>query len=145
MEERWAKAAARLGLAKSRIRKRLSLDKEWHGVHYLLSGIVEADETLSSQAVMGGDELGEGEGFSGYGPARLIDTNKVKAISVELNHPDLERHVSQRFDVQAMNRLGIYPGFRGTELAGLLESLRRLRGFYEEAARSGRAIVTCIV
>lgn len=72
MEARSARAAAMMDMAKKRSRnKRLSLDKEWHGAHYLLCGKAEDDGSPLGQAVMGGLELGEGEGFSGYGPARL--------------------------------------------------------------------------
>src|SRR5262245_15364829 len=37
----------------------LSLDKAWHGVHYALSGTVEPGDSLASQAVLGGTEIGE--------------------------------------------------------------------------------------
>src|ERR1051326_9098314 len=51
----------------------LSLDKAWHGVHYLLTGATEPGSDLRSQAVLGGIELGtDPEGFSGYGPARYF-------------------------------------------------------------------------
>ena len=46
---------------------RLSLEKEWHGVHYLLCGKPEPDDSLLSKAVLGGKVLGDDdEGFSGY-------------------------------------------------------------------------------
>src|SRR6266567_6860392 len=69
MEERRARSA---GAAPPGARAVLSLDKAWHGVHYLLCGEVEPGAALLSQAVLGGVELGEGEGFSGYGPPRYF-------------------------------------------------------------------------
>ena len=40
-------------------RRSLSLDKAWHGVHFLLAGTVEPDGALLGQAVLGGTEVGE--------------------------------------------------------------------------------------
>lgn len=145
MEARGARAAAAVGMAQTRSRQRLSLDKQWHGVHYLLCGQVEKDGSVLSHAVMGGDELGEGEGFSGYGPARLLAAEKVKEISSALNRAELQAEASARFDVSTMNKLGIYPGFWPSDLTGLMEAFGQLREFYAEAAGSGRAIITCIV
>src|ERR1700724_3006719 len=44
----------------------ISIDKSWHGVHYLLCGAAEPTTTLISKAIMGGTEVGDD--FSGYGP-----------------------------------------------------------------------------
>lgn len=146
MEARQARAQAMMDTAKNRSQyKRLSLDKEWHGAHYLLCGKVEDDSSTLGQAVMGGLELGEGEGFSGYGPARLLTPDKVEAISEALNAPALETEAAGRFDASRMNKLGIYPGFRASDLDGLLEAICRLSAFYADAASSRQAIVTCIV
>src|SRR5579883_1621338 len=38
-------------------RPALSLDKAWHGVHYLLSGAMEPGASLESQAVLGGTDI----------------------------------------------------------------------------------------
>jgi hypothetical protein len=144
MEERSARASAMMATAQNRGGKRLDLDKEWHGIHYLLCGKAEPDGTALGEAVLGGEDLGDDdEGFSGYGPARLLSTDKVKEISSALQAPQVD--ASSRFDAAAMNKLKLYPGFRASDPEGLLEGLRRLRGFYAEAAAAGRAIVTCIV
>src|SRR5215831_9810291 len=37
----------------------LSLEKEWHGLHFILCGEPRPGESLLSQAVMGGEEIGE--------------------------------------------------------------------------------------
>jgi len=52
---------------------------------------------------------------------------------------------ASRIAIVLSNKLGLYPGFRSSDLDGLLDALRRLRAFYAEAAANGRAIVTCIV
>ena len=44
-----------------------SLEKAWHGVHWVLTGTVEPDGSLLGGAVLGGTEIGDD--FSGYGHA----------------------------------------------------------------------------
>ena len=121
----------------------LSLDKAWHGVHYLLCGAVEPDETLLSQAVLGGTELGED--FSGYGAARFFEPPQVIALADALADPAVEPAAEARFDKERMVELRIYPfGWEDDDLDWLLSSLRDLQRFYREAAARGCAIATCL-
>jgi hypothetical protein len=122
--------------------KALSIDKAWHGVHYLLCGEGEPGATLLSQAILGGTDLGEDQG---YGPARYFPVEQVAKIACELSRTGLEAEMRGRLDPGQMSRLGIYPG--GWDHLGgdwLFEEFRRLRDFYSEAAARGFAIVTCI-
>jgi hypothetical protein len=123
----------------------LSLDKAWHGVHYVLCGEVEPGTALLSQAVMGGVELGEDEGSSGYGPARYFTPEQVSVLSQALSRPELEQDASARFDAARMSELHIYPGWRSSDAEWVMDGVRRLRDFYLDAAANGRAIVTCLV
>lgn len=124
----------------------LSLDKAWHGVHYLLCGESEPGPTLLSQAVLGGSALGDDdEGFSGYGPARYFTAEQVAQLAAQLSAPELEAEAAGRFDAGRMEELGIYPGWKASEADWVMDGLRRLRDFYAEAARKGNAIVTCLV
>ena len=126
--------------------RKFSLDKDWNGVHYLLCGEKESGETPLSQAVLGGTEIGgDPEGFSGYGPARYFTAAQVAKISQALSRPELEAEAAGRFDAGRMNQLDIYPGWEPAHKDALLEALRGLRDFYADAARNGRAIVTCLV
>lgn len=129
-------------------RETLSLDKAWHGVHYLLAGTTETGPDLRSQAVLGGVELGDDpEGFAGYGPARYFRAAQVRALSEELGRPEVEREAAARFDPAKMTQLQIYPGWRAGEQdrQWVMEALRRLREFYSRAAAEKRAIITCLV
>lgn len=129
-------------------RSMLSLDKAWHGVHYLLSGAAEPGPALRSQAVLGGTELGDDpEGFSGYGPARYFRAAQVRAISEELQRPEVDREAAARFDPARMSQLQIYPGWGAGEpdQDWLMDAFRRLREFYAAAASQGRAVVTCLI
>jgi hypothetical protein len=129
-------------------REVLSLEKAWHGVHYLLAGAAKPGPELRSQAVLGGVELGEDpEGFSGYGPARHFRAARVRELSEELRRPEVASEAAARFDPAKMSQLQIYPGWRAGEQdeEWLMDAFQRLRDFYSSAAAQGRAIITCLV
>ena len=129
-------------------REVLTLEKAWHGVHYLLAGAAEPGPELRSQAVLGGVELGDDpEGFSGYGPARYFRAAQVRELSEALSRPEVEAEAATRFDPATMSRLQIYPGWRAGEQdrEWLMDAFERLRDFYASAAAQGRAVVTCLV
>lgn len=121
----------------------LSIDKAWHGVHYLLCGKVEPGSDVASQAVMGGTEVGED---LGYGPARYFEADEVAAIARELSRPNLEAEMDARWDPDKMASLGIYPGqFIATEdRQWLMDAFRKLRQFYVDASAAKLAVVTCL-
>jgi len=122
----------------------LSIDKSWHGIHYLLCGAVEPTSTLVSKTIMGGTEVGDD--FSGYGPARYFAVKETAAISAELNRGNLEAEMTRRFDPAQMTKLGIYPnGWSGPDAQWLLREFRNLRAFYADASAKGFAMVTCLV
>jgi len=129
-------------------REVLSLEKAWHGVHYLLAGTSEPGPELRSQAVLGGVGLGDDpEGFSGYGPARYFRAARVRELSEELRRPEVEAEAAARFDPAKMSQLRIYPGWSAVDQDKqcLMDALQRLRDFYSSAAAQGRAIITCLV
>jgi hypothetical protein len=120
----------------------LSIDKAWHGVHYLLCGKVEPGSDLASQAVMGGTEVGED---LGYGPARYFDGAKVAAIALELSRPNLEAEMTARWDPAQMATLGIYPGqFLAEDKQWLMDAFQKLRQFYVDASAAKLAVVACL-
>jgi Domain of unknown function (DUF1877) len=144
MQQRLARRADPSG----KKREVLSLEKAWHGVHYLLAGTADAGPGLRSQAVLGGVELGDDpEGFAGCGPARYFRAARVRELSEELRRPEVEAEAAGRFDPAKMSQLNIYPGWRAgdQDKEWLMEAFRRLRDFYSSAATEGRAIVTCLV
>jgi uncharacterized protein DUF1877 len=121
----------------------LSIDKAWHGIHYLLCGAVEPTSALISTAIMGGTELGDD--FSGYGPARYFTAAEAGAIATELNRGTLEAEMNRRYDPAQMTKLGIYPnGWAGPDLPWLMGEFRNLRAFYADASSKGFAMVTCL-
>ena len=145
MKERRERAMA-MTSGTSKDSPRLSLNKDWHGVHYLLCGKPEPDDSLLGKAVLGGTPIGDDdEGFSGYGPARFFTAAEVAKLTSLLSAPVVESEAKARFDATRMNELKIYPGFRPQDVDPLLDSLRQLCDFYADAAGNGNAIVTCLV
>jgi hypothetical protein len=141
MQSRQAQTAP-AGPGKTSAGAEISVDKAWHGIHYLLCGAVEPGATLASQAVMGGVEVGED---LGYGPARYFDVDKVKAIAQELSRANLEAEMIARFDPAAMERVGIYPsGFQANDRDWLMDEFRRLRQFYVDASAAKLAVVAVL-
>jgi Domain of unknown function (DUF1877) len=120
----------------------LSLDKAWHGVHFLLCGKVDSDSSIAGQAVMGGTEVGED---LGYGPARYFEAPEVEDIARALSRPTVEAEIAARFDPDKMSRLGIYPGRWSTsDRDWVFGAFRELRQFYMDASAGGFAVVTCV-
>jgi hypothetical protein len=120
----------------------ITLEKAWHGVHYLLCGKAVPGADLASQAIMGGTDVGED---LGYGPARYFEPNKVAAIALELSRPSLEAEMMARWDPDQMTQLGIYPAvFEPDDEEWLMDEFRKLRRFYVEASASNQAVLTCI-
>jgi hypothetical protein len=123
---------------------RLELDKAWHGLHYILTGTVEPDESLLGQAVLGGTEIGDD--FSGYGPARCFTAAEVGDLAAVIGDPAVAAEAAARYDAARMTELQIYPfGWDEDDREWLLSALRDLRGFYADAAGKGSAVVTCLV
>ena len=135
------------GRSAGKQRETLSLEKAWHGVHYVLAGAAEPGETLLSQAVLGGVEFGgEPDGFSGYGPARYFRAAQVRELSQQMSRPEMEAEAAARFDSGRMSQLQIYPGWSGEQdKEWVMDAFRRLRDFYAGAAANGRAVVTSLV
>jgi Domain of unknown function (DUF1877) len=103
----------------------ISLDKAWHGLHYLLCGALEPVPGPLGQAVFGGSAIGEDRG---YAPARYFAPSQVAEIADALQSPGLERELQARFDGEKMTQLGVYPGtWEPDDDEWLIEAFRTLR------------------
>lgn len=120
----------------------IDLDKAWHGIHYLLTGLAEGGPEPQSLAVFGGEEFGP---EIGYGPARFLTGDQVRRVAEALAGITPES-LAQRFDAEDMEAKQIYPDViwvrDGEEaLAYALENYRQLQIFYQEAAARGDAVI----
>ncbi len=119
----------------------LSIEKAWHGVHYLLCGEVEPGGALLSQAILGGAEIGED---LGYGHARYFIGSRFR--DCERTQPaGAASGNAARFNPARMTQFGINPqGWKSSDLAWLVEEFRRVRDFYSDAKARNRAVFACL-
>jgi hypothetical protein len=126
-------------------RRRLSLDKAWHGVHFLLTGEAEVAGSPGPLGgiVLGGIEIGED---GGYGPARYFTVEAVEQFAAALRDDRPEGDVAARYNPALMTQLGIYPGGWDAEARRwLLDVYADLRAFFLDTAANRAAAVTCLV
>jgi hypothetical protein len=121
----------------------LSLEKDWHAIHYLLCGAAEPGSSLLSQVILGGTEIGDDD--LGYGPARYFDAKQTADIARELGRSGLEAQMRARFDPAKMVAAALYPGgWEPGEIDNLINEFQELRDFFADASAHGRIVVTCI-
>jgi Domain of unknown function (DUF1877) len=85
----------------------VSLEKAWHGLHFLLNGSAWEGKGPLGFLVTGGEPIEDLD--AGYGPPRLFTAKEVVEIVAAMKKLDHEQLWS-RFDAQAMDYEGIYPG-----------------------------------
>jgi hypothetical protein len=124
--------------------ERVSIDKAWHGLHYLLCGSPGPVDGDRGRAVFGGTEIGED---GGYGPARYLDAGEVKGVAAALAAVT-EQELRDRFDPRAMDASQVYPasGWSAEEdLDWLLSAFEQLKDFYRSVARRGNAVLLSVI
>ena len=100
-----------MGLSKDGLQ--LSLYKDWHLIHYLLTG--KSWETVDSplgQAIMGGIEIPDVQNVMGYGPARYLTPSIVGEVASSLVNFPIEERV-ESFDPRAAEDAKVYPRMHG--------------------------------
>lgn len=119
----------------------LDVDKAWHAVHFLLTGSPWGGEQPLKSVVLGGEEIGED---AGYGPARLVSAETVRAIDQAIAGID-KTELEGRFDADALNKAEIYPEGWGTEDVGYVSgAFEEIKEFYRAAATNGDAVLLFI-
>jgi hypothetical protein len=134
-----------MGLSKDGLQ--LSLYKDWHMLHYLLTGKSwEMVDSPLSQAIMGGTEIADVQKVMGYGPARYLTPSIVREVAGALDSFPIEEKV-ESFDSQAAEDAKVYPRMHGMkqlekdEKEGLIHYFHLLRDFYRDAAANGHAML----
>jgi hypothetical protein len=120
-------------------RTHLDIDKSWQAIQFLLTGHPWDGEPPLQNAVMGGSPISDED--VGYGPARALTPEEVRAVSTALATTSGEQLWS-RFDESAFAKAEIYPHGWSADgkdyVVGYYESLRT---FFSDAARAGDAMI----
>ena len=116
----------------------VDLDKDWHGVHHLLTGSAEPIDNPLSLIVGDFEEVGED---NGYGPAWFVPSDRLRAFHEALSAVD-GAELSNRYDPDAMVRDQVYLGETYQDegehaLEFLLERIDELRKFAAHGAATG--------
>ena len=93
----------------------VSLEKAWHGLHYLLTGEVEEGRGPEAFLLAGGEVLGDEEDG-----VRWFTPEETAGIHQALSGISDDRLWS-RFDADAMEQQGVYPGIWDEPEADLQE------------------------
>ena len=93
------------------------LEKAWHGLHYLLTGSAGEGGLPLGFLLEGGREIGED---LGYGSPRLFELGEVQQLNTALA-PIGDDEFWSRFDPEAMEAEGVYPGIWDEEEEELRE------------------------
>jgi hypothetical protein len=119
--------------------ERVSLEKAWHGLHYLLTGKAWGGDGPAAFLVAGGKQLDEEE--------RWFEPDETKRIHQELSRIS-DDQLWARFDAEEMERQEIYPGIwdeSGFDLREeYLEYFHVLKRIVAAAAESGQGLSVSI-
>jgi hypothetical protein len=121
----------------------VDLDKAWHALHWLLTASGGNPEAALSDVIFGGQGIGED---LGYGPARLLSTDRVQAVAQALAQLEVTS-LRSRMDAQAMEAAEVYPMIWDEDDvfdSYLAPAYDRLRDFYSAAATADEAVIQTI-
>ncbi len=115
----------------------LSLDKAWHGIHFLLTGTIEEAPPPLGDAILGGTEIGED---LGYGPARYLTPEQVREVAQALAGISTEEF-ARRFDLQKIRQAGVYALEHDTTAEYCVSYFEKMTAYYRDAAANGNAML----
>jgi hypothetical protein len=123
----------------------LSLEKSWHGLHFLMTGEVWTGDPPLNFLTLGGEQVGDID--VGYGPARILRAPSVVAVHEALNNfPD--SHVDARLDPAAFEAAQIYPQIWNEPRADLVKEymgfLQALKSHIKKAVDSHQALLLVV-
>jgi len=93
----------------SRDGRQLSLYKDWHLVHYLMTG--KSWEPASSpleMAILGGEQIPDVQGIMGYGPVRYLTPAQVREVAVALPRAPFAENLA-KLDPAVTKAAKVYP------------------------------------
>lgn len=133
---------AALGLTPSDFGQPISIQKAWHGLHFLLAGTTWEPSEGAGSAVLGGSEIGDD---LGYGPLRALADSQVAVIAGALESIT-PTELAGKYQIDTMEAQEIYPGgWSDTEnLAWLVEAFQEVRDYFLRAREDRMAMLLYI-
>ena len=136
----------------ARAEHELDIDKAWHGLHFLFTGMEEGGEEPACFLLVGGEEVSEPEDHEiGLDtPARALDASQVRRFADFLDALS-PAELARRYDPLRMVELKIYPDViwtrppgkdeDGSPLEYLLDHFALLREFIAGIAARGDGLI----
>jgi hypothetical protein len=115
---------------------RASVDRAWHGIHYLLTGTAWEGNPPLDFLVNGGRFVGATD--ERHGPLRAFTASETKAI-LDIFATFSTYEMRKRYNPRDMAAKEVYPGIWSHEeesLSYLIEHVERLRGFLRQAVEA---------
>jgi hypothetical protein len=124
--------------------ERVVIDKAWHAIHYALTGSRLGGPEPLNFLVSEGTPVGEVD--VGYGPARVLTSQQVRALAAALATvpPD---DLGKRVDLKTLDDEIIYPGGwqrDGKSVDYVVSNYRDMRSLIERLAERGEGLVLYI-
>jgi hypothetical protein len=123
----------------------LSLEKSWHGLHFVLAGTAWGGDPPLNLLVGGGLPVGNED--VGYGPARVLDPVGVTEFDKALEAIS-DADFARRFDPEELTTAEIYPQIWDEPLEELLQEYRsyfqEMKRHVHRAAQSRQAVIVTI-
>jgi hypothetical protein len=126
---------------------RVDLEKDWHALHFLLTGDASLDPEHHPHdplynLVMGGKPTSL---EASYGPVRKFEQNDIRQIVAAIENISIDE-LRERFSPEAFNAAEIYPrprpgGWDLTEMEGVFEIFPKLRQLFVDALNTGEVVI----
>ena len=124
----------------ARMEPGLSLEKSWHGIHYVLTGAAEGGRPPLSWAVSGDKEIPDTAKLMGYGPAHVLTAQQVNSVRRAIAKFTQEKF-RRRFDPEAMKAAKIYGVKSSEDMEYHWTHFQKLKTFYAEATQKRQGML----
>ncbi|MBT31419.1 MAG: hypothetical protein CMO01_17325 [Thalassobius sp.] len=126
----------------------LDLEKNWEGIHYILSGTslanLSSKPTAAAKAFFTLQVIDAEQDF-GYGPVQYLNNTQVKETNLALQKISIADIDPNKLS-QALTQNSIYPECwdEPENIEWLFESFDEFKSFYAEAAKNNEAVISFI-
>jgi hypothetical protein len=121
----------------------VSLEKAWHGLHFLLTGEAYEGDGPLAFLLAGGEQLSDDDDM----PVRWFSPEETARIHAALSGVS-DKQLWSRFDPQTMEQLGVYPGIWDEPEDDLKSEyvmyFQEMKKIVAVAAKAGQGLVVSI-